>query len=98
MIISEVEFGLKPWITKKLKEFSIDNLYYFSCLENLESILMNGILSKNEILKIDPQHKSFAEDAVQDKRDLKIIKLTGRISVNLHDLVPLYLTPKTPTL
>lgn len=89
---------LKQWIQKKLLEFGIHNLYYFSHLKNFESILKNGILSKNEILRINIGHKSFAEESVQNRRDPKIINLTGEISANLHDLVPLYLTSKTPTL
>lgn len=85
-------------IINKLQEYKIDYFYYFSYLENLESILQYGILSKNEVKNRHIKYKSFAMEDVQEKRDHISICLSSKISVNLHELIPLYLTPKTPTL
>ena len=73
-------------------------LYYLSSKENFESIIKNGILSKNEIKKKNINYKSFAEDEVQKRRSKVDINISDRTRRNLHDLVPLYFTPKTPTL
>ena len=44
---------LKSWRLQKLEECKQfpKYFYYFSFLDNLESIISNGILSKNEITK-----------------------------------------------
>ena len=73
-------------------------LYYLSSKENFESIITNGIISKNEIKKKNINYKSFAEDEVQKRRSKVDINISDRTRRNLHDLVPLYFTPKTPTL
>ena len=79
---------------KKFPKF----LYYLSSKENFESIITNGIISKNEIKKKNVNYKSFAEDEVQKRRSTIDINISDRTRRNLHDLVPLYFTPKTPTL
>ena len=90
--------GYKLDFYKNLQSLNIDYLYYFSHLNNLESILRNGILSKNEVEKINLKYTSFAEETVQNRRhDIKIGLPDGSIG-NLHDFVPLYFTSKTPTL
>ena len=49
----DVKEKLKSWRLQKLKECKQfpKYFYYFSFLDNLESIIANGILSKNEITK-----------------------------------------------
>ena len=79
---------------KKFPKF----LYYLSSKENFESIITNGIISKNEIKKKNVNYKSFAENEVQKRRSTIDINISDRTRRNLHDLVPLYFTPKTPTL
>ena len=79
---------------KKFPKF----LYYLSSKENFESIITNGIISKNEIKKKNVNYKSFAENEVQKRRSKIDINISDRTRRNLHDLVPLYFTPKTPTL
>ena len=91
---------LKSWRLQKLegcKQFP-KYFYYFSFLDNLESIISNGILSKNEITKKKINTKSFADVDVQNYRKDKDFFITGSQRKNLHDLVPLYLNSKTPTL
>ena len=57
-----------------------------------------GILSKNEIRKEGISAGSFAEESVQNRRRNVDVLLTSHDKIPLHDLVPLYLTPKTPAL
>jgi hypothetical protein len=90
--------NLKSWIVHQLKEHHIYWFYYIFHSDNLESILKYGILPYNKVAKLGIKHFSFAETTVQEKRDVKEIWLTGDKKMNTHDVVPLYLTPKTPTL
>jgi hypothetical protein len=90
--------GLSEWRMKMLRKWPIESLYYFTLKENLLAILESGILSKNMVVKNKIRSISFAEDSVQNRRCRKIIEVSNNIKFNLHDLVPLYLTPKTPAL
>ena len=90
--------SLAAWRKKKLEEHGIKYLFNFSSIDNLPSIIKNGILPKNFVSKTGIKTTSFAEESVQERRHNKIVKLSDHSQVNLHDLVPLYLTPKTPTL
>lgn len=89
---------LSEWRRGKLRDFGVSHLYYLSKLENLESILDRGILSQNVVRRNRLPSQSFAEETVQQKRHQKAIELTDRSKVPLHDLVPLYLITRTPTL
>ena len=88
----------KQHIAKKLNEFDINSFYYFTYIENLKSILENGILPKNEVLRRGVEYHSFAEETVQARRHYKHITLTNHQNYTIHDVVPLYLITKTPTL
>ena len=81
-----------------LAKSPIRNLYYFSLRENLVSLVKFGILSKNEIRKRRISAGSFAEESVQSRRRNVDVVLTNHTKIPLHDLVPLYLAPKTPAL
>lgn len=94
----EKSTNLKRWIIQKLKEYHIYWFYYIFHSDNLESIIKNGLLPYNKVSALGIKHYSFAERTVQEKRDAKEVWLTGNKKVNTHDLVPLYFTPRTPTL
>jgi hypothetical protein len=94
----EMNMTLSTWRVKKLRENGIFHFYYFSLINNLESILKNGILPKNNVQQRGKAFRSFAEETVQDKRHLRAIKLTNGLQLSIHDLVPVYLLPRTPTL
>jgi hypothetical protein len=82
----------------KLSDHDISEFFYFSMIENLESFLKHGILPKNEIIKQGWNYASFAEESVQDRRHTREIELSNRAKVTIHDLVPVYLVLKNPTL
>lgn len=65
-------------------------LFYITHLDNIPSIMRNGILSHNEAKRIN--HYSVALQDVQDKRAVKKIP-KGRA---LHDYVNLYFNPRNP--
>ena len=91
---------LKSWRLQKLeecKEFP-EYFYYFSFIDNFESIISNGILPKNEIKKKKLITKSFADMDVQNLRKDIDFFISNSQKKKLHDLVPLYLNSKTPTL
>lgn len=81
-----------------LAKWPLRNLYYFSLKENLTSLVEFGILSKNEIRKQGISAGSFAEESVQNRRRNVDVELTSHTKIPLHDLVPLYLAPRTPAL
>ncbi len=85
-------------IREILAEYRVHSFYYFAHKLNLKGILENGILPLNEVKKLKIKHITFANPDVQDKRETKKIKLSNGKLYSVHDLVPLYLTPKTPTL
>lgn len=90
--------SLTDWRRSKLRQHHITELFYFSMIDNLESLLQYGILPKNEMIKRGWSYASFAEESVQDRRHSREIELSNHTKVTIHDLVPLYLVPRTPTL
>lgn len=84
--------------------YNIHGLYYFSRMENLNSIIINGILPKNVVEKRGLNFEVFANQEVQKRRHWKMFNLKSNNQNNnprpirLHSLVQLYFTPKTPTL
>lgn len=89
---------LADWRVKQLDNFGVKEFYYFSLADNLKSILKLGIISKNEVARREITSHSFAEESVQEKRHTNTIELSNCSRIPLHDLVPVYLTPRTPTL
>lgn len=85
-------------VVELLANHNCHNFYYFSLFSNINSILERGILSKNTIEHLGLQYASFANEEVQSKRHIIKVVTMGDISYSIHDFVPVYLTPKTPTL
>lgn len=75
-------------------------MYYFAHLNNLNSIITNGILPRNKILKKKfSKFTDFSNDEVQKRRQYRKIYLNGKeTNFKLHDFVPLYWVTSTPTL
>ena len=90
--------SLSSWRRTQISRYHIQRFFYFSLIENLESMLTHGILSKNVVVETGFQSASFAEESVQERRHGKLVELSDYSRVPLHSLVPLYLTPRTPTL
>lgn len=68
--------------------------YHFTLLDNLESIMDNGLLSTNLKNSKEIDHINIAEQGIQDRRSRMQIPCTaGR---NVHDFVPFYFSKKTP--
>lgn len=82
---------------RKLTSNVISNLphkgfYHMTHFDNLESILLNGLMSHklvyaNKLIKID-----ISNQAIQNERD-RIESVFGR---NIQDYVPLYINPQNP--
>lgn len=89
--------SIQRWRKEKLFSYGINCFYYFSHKDNFKSILKHGILSKNGVEKLKINYKSIADEDVQSLRDAREFHLSDNKKYNLHDLVPVYLTPKTPT-
>ncbi len=85
-------------LVNKLNEHNIYSFWYFSYIDNLDAILDHGILPKNEVERRGLQSRSFALESVQDRRHYIHISLSNNQKYTLHDVVPVYLRPKTPSL
>lgn len=90
--------SLSDWRRAQICKHNLQRFFYFSRIENLESMLRHGILPKNTVVQIGYESVSFAEETVQERRHGKIIELSDYAEMPLHNLVPLYLTPRTPAL
>ena len=91
---------LKTWRIQKMEEckYFPKYFYYFSLTDNLESIIDFGILPKNEIENKKIATKSFANPGVQHWRKITNCPISGGKNKKIHDLVPVYLNPRTPTI
>jgi hypothetical protein len=88
--------GISPSIYKKRLEripdrFEkiIEELYYMTSIDNLQSIIQNGILSHNRSRNIE--HRSIANVEVQQRREKICVD-----DLPLHDYANLYFAKKTP--
>jgi hypothetical protein len=81
-----------------LKERKIENFIYFTDFRNFDSILANGILPENEVLRSGLGYYSFADKEVQKRRDSRLVDIPSVFTGNIHDFVPLYMSFFTPTL
>ena len=79
----------------KLADLGFQNLYYVIDFENLANILKDGILSRNELIRNGTSFVDFSNKSVQEKRHNKVDEIYQR---PIHEYVPLYYLPKTPTL
>ncbi|VVP88571.1 hypothetical protein PS938_01356 [Pseudomonas fluorescens] len=70
--------------------------YHFTLIENLDSILENGILATNFKNKKNISHKDIANAGIQCRRSTMMVgKGPGGV---VHDYVPFYFAKRTPML
>ncbi|OQS33987.1 DarT ssDNA thymidine ADP-ribosyltransferase family protein [Chromobacterium haemolyticum] len=70
------------------------NAYHFTLLDNLKSIIDNGILSTNKKIALKIMHVNVAEEGIQKRRAL--MKIPSENDRYVHDYVPFYFAKKTP--
>jgi len=70
--------------------------YHFTHIENLESILNNGLLSTNKKNSLGLEHKNIANESIQHRRHEMDVACSPYGKV--HDYVPFYLTTTNPML
>ena len=70
------------------------NAYHFTSIENLESIIDNGIFSTNQKIARGIVHVNVAEEGIQRRRAL--MQVPGTNGRCVHDYVPFYFAKKTP--
>nr|WP_315468498.1 DarT ssDNA thymidine ADP-ribosyltransferase family protein [uncultured Undibacterium sp.] len=73
---------------------SFRKAYHFTSLENLESIIDNGLFSTNQKIARGISHVNVAEEGIQRRRaQMQVPGSNGRC---VHDYVPFYFAKKTP--
>ena len=92
--------NLKNWRKDKIKACKKfpRHLYYFSSMSNIDNIKKFGILPKNQIVRKNIHSVSIADTKVQEFRKSRKCTISNRVEKSIHDLVPTYLNPKSPTL
>lgn len=88
----DIEIYYDPFLQHRLQF-----LYYAFMIDNLESILKHGILSRNTVEKLKINFSSFANEAVLSHRFKKGVTLSRGQQVGICDLVPCYFVYATPT-
>lgn len=73
----------------------IDYLYHMTYIDNLASIIKNGLLSHNEAYRQGLIKADISDSNVQDIRAGTIDPCYNR---SLHEYVPLYFSPRNPML
>ena len=82
-----------------IEKYKQEYFYYLLKINNLPSILEHGILSFNTVKSLQMKSESFASKSVEKRRAERApVCLSSGNNRSIHDLVPLYLTPRTPTL
>lgn len=70
--------------------------YHFTHVDNIESIVQNGLLSTNEKNKEDIEHVDLANETIQQRRSNMAVACQPYGTV--HDYVPFYFTAPNPML
>lgn len=71
-------------------------VYHFTHLDNLAGILEHGILSTNEMIRLNLEYANIAYDEIQDRRSKMTVTCGG--GCKIHDYVPLYFCKRSPML
>jgi len=70
--------------------------FHFTHIENLESILTNGLLSMNKKDELGITHTDISSETIQHRRS--ILNVTCPPNGRVHDYVPFYFTTTNPML
>ena len=68
--------------------------YHFTHLENLDSIIKNGLLCTNEKQKLEISHYNVANKSIQGRRSEMDVISNGINYGKIHDFVPFYFSTK----
>ena len=74
----------------------VTDAFYLAPLDNLDSILTNGVLPQTEVNRRGLVHSDISLRTVQERRDKRDLRSGGISSRGLHDFVPLYFARRTP--
>jgi hypothetical protein len=71
-------------------------IYHFTSVNNLESIIEDGLLSTNLKIENGVDHENIANNEIQERR--KTMNVTCGLQGVVHDYVPFYFAKRTPML
>ena len=74
----------------------VTEAFFLAPLDNLDSILTNGVLPQTEVNRRGLAHSDISLRTVQERRDKRDLRSGGISSHGLHDFVPLYFARRTP--
>ena len=78
------------------RDLGVNEAFYLAPLDNLDSILTNGVLPQTEVNRRGLAHSDISLHTVQERRDHRDLRSGGISSHGLHDFVPLYFARRTP--
>jgi len=71
-------------------------IYHFTSINNLESIIVDGLLSTNQKIENGVDHENIANNEIQERR--KTMNVSCGPQGIVHDYVPFYFAKRTPML
>ncbi|QTH40899.1 DUF4433 domain-containing protein [Cohnella sp. LGH] len=77
-------------------KFQNRHFYHFTHVDNIESILDNGLISTNEKYKKEINHVNVANQGIQERRSSTQVPCAPH--GNIHDYVPFYFAATNPML
>lgn len=84
--------SIKEKLRDYFEEHNIDYLHYFTSIENIQSIMELGILSRNQVNKKNLDSIDISSGWIQNIRTKKI----PGTNIKIQDCVPLYFATHTP--
>ncbi len=69
--------------------------YHFTSIENMPSILQNGLLANHQLREQEIGYSNIAKNDIQERREQMVIPGT---ELTIHDCVPFYFTNHSPML
>ncbi|MDI9363457.1 MAG: DUF4433 domain-containing protein [Flavobacterium sp.] len=85
-------------VNKGDKNFNLSYAQHIIHYKNLESVLINGLLSHNLAYKQGLIKEDISMSEVQVRREKKKLKVNDNLTVGIHDLVSFYFNTKNPML
>lgn len=82
-------------VNKNGRSFDLIYIEHMLHYENLENVLMNGLLSHNEAYRLKLINKDISMPEVQVRRAGKTLPINGK-DISIHDFVSLYFNSRNP--
>jgi len=78
-------------------QYSVTHFMYMTHIDNIPSVLKEGLLSYNAVLTRSVSHTSIADPKIQRRRGQTSRRVDGSVKqLDIHDFVPMFIAKDTP--